>query len=127
MADPRRPHPAPPGPASDQRSAPPLGETHTAGHAAHPSPRPPRVSPPPREDRHRGQRAETLPARPRPPQRTSNRSRTPLPSRQGKPQTTHIRPTKPSSLTFKNKLRRRGDRRPFGESGTSPRSTITDV
>src|SRR4051794_3856205 len=62
LAGPRRPHPAAAGPPTGPGPAPALGEAAGAG-AADPGQSPPRLSPPPGENRSAGQCSETEPPR----------------------------------------------------------------
>jgi DDE superfamily endonuclease len=73
QADPGRLHAATAGPRPDRRSAPPLGEAIDP-RPAHPGPCPARVFPHPPENRPSRQRTETLPTRPRPPERNTQQS-----------------------------------------------------
>jgi DDE superfamily endonuclease len=79
LADPGRLHPATAGSRPRRRLAPSLGDT-VAPRPAYPRPSPPRVFPHPPDDRAPCRCAETLPPRPRPPERHAQQQpSTPLP------------------------------------------------
>ena len=104
VAHPRRLHPTPTRPPPGRGPPAPLGEAPDTG-PAHPRPGPARLSPHPPDPGHSGQRAESHPPWPRPPQGPHLHPRTPPPSRQETAQNGHTSARRSRAAALKIKLR----------------------